>query len=104
MKGRQSRQGRAFVGETRGGGGRAGWGRAGCLDSERGRQSSLVSRPGSHLARSNNEAYMPEKIPICKTSVAESRPADAMSAFMWFLLKEKERGEKREDNRKKEKR
>lgn len=58
------------------------------MDSERARQSSLVSRPYNHLARTNNGACVPEKIPICKKSVAEIRAADAMSAFMWCRERE----------------
>lgn len=52
------------------------------MDSERARQSSLVSRPCNHLASSNNRASVPEKIPICKASGAEIRSANAMSAFI----------------------
>lgn len=78
MKGRQPRKGRAFELRQKGGGGREGWERAGCVDSERPQQSSLVSRPCNHLANSNNRACVPKKIPICKTSVAEIRPADAL--------------------------
>lgn len=57
------------------------------MDSERARQSSLISSPCNHLASSNNVDCMPEK--TCKTSETEMRSAKAMSTFMWLRAREK---------------
>ncbi|KAK2846731.1 hypothetical protein Q5P01_009730 [Channa striata] len=85
-KGRDSERRRREEGQVRG----VGEG-AGCVDSERASAVGLVI---------NNGARMPEKIPICKTSLAEIRPADAMSAFMWLIeRREKEEGDNRKRGR-----
>lgn len=68
------------------------------MDSERAQQSSTVSRPCNHLARSNNEPCVRKKIAICKTSAAEIRAADEC-----ICVVETERDEK-DDEIKKEKR